>query len=135
MPTSTEDRLSLEAVQWTRMKLIEELDPISDRDFEVLAELREVLLKHGFENRFGVCLLHKHFEIGEDEIPVEESDEGRRISTIRVVKQGSVPDAWQTAWAFSRDIPDIRAGRNCRLECKGFGLTGHKRQHTCVGTT
>src|SRR5262245_18504538 len=133
--SSEPSRLSIETVQWTRMKLIEELEPISDRDFEVLSELREVLLKHGFEDRFGVCLLHKHFEIHEGEIPMEESNEEQRVSTIRVVKQGSVPDAWQTAWAFRRDVTDIRAGRNCRQECKGWGFTGHKTQHTCVGTT
>lgn len=32
-----------------------------------LAELREVLGKHDRLNRFGITLIHKHFELSEDE--------------------------------------------------------------------
>ncbi|QEG43448.1 hypothetical protein [Roseimaritima ulvae] len=128
------ERLKLETVQWTRLNQIEELDPISDADYDVLQELREVLIRHNYEERFGVCLLHKHFDIEDGEMALERSDHEKRVSVIEVVPEDSDPDAWETAWAFSREVPDIKAGRNCRQKCGGFGTTGHSRQHECIKT-
>ncbi|MDR4493267.1 MAG: hypothetical protein R3B74_02375 [Nitrospirales bacterium] len=128
-----ESRLKLETVQWTRLKLIEDMNPISENDYEVLEELRMVILKHGYEDRFGVCLLHKHFDINPGEAPVEVSDKVTRVSTITVVSEQECKDAWETAWAFSKDDPDIRAGRKCTVYCRGFGQTGHRRDHECYG--
>lgn len=126
-----ENRLNLETVQWTRLRQIEDLDPICDTDYDVLREVRDVLIKHGYEDRFGICLLHKHFEIKQGEMPLERSDEEKRISTITVVPEEEIDDAWATSWAFSKDVPDIKAGRNCTQKCAGFGTTGHSRQHEC----
>lgn len=127
-------RIQMQPVQWTELNLIEEMEPISDNDFEILKELREVIFKHGYEDRFGVCLVHKHFDIYPGEIALETSDDDARVSTIRVVKEEEANDAWQTSWKFSRDIQEIKAGRNCRVYCKGFGLMGHTRKHECTAS-
>ena len=56
-------RVVVEPLQWSRLQMIEEVRPIEDADYEVLKDVREVLLRHGYQDRFGVCLLHKHFDL------------------------------------------------------------------------
>jgi hypothetical protein len=125
-----EPRVLLETVQWTALKQIEDLRPINDDDYAVLEELRQVLLRHGYQDRFGVCLLHKHFDLNPGEAALEESDEAARISTIRVVPEDVARAAMETAWRFSADI-DIKAGRKCDVTCKGDGSPTHIRKHSC----
>jgi hypothetical protein len=133
-PTSTaDDRIVLTAVQWAKLRQIEHLEPISDRDYQVLRDLREVLLHHGYEDRFGVCLLHKHFDLAEGEIALEQTDEVARVSTITVVRDDDCSGAMETAWRFSA-ADEIRSGRNCTLKCQGFGMTGHSKYHECKTT-
>lgn len=127
---ATDSRLVLETVQWTRLQQIEDLKPIGDEDYEVLEEVRQVLLRRGYEDRFGVCLLHKHFDLQPGEAALEESDEETRTSTIRIVPENVAHDAMETAWRFSANV-DIRAGRNCTIKCGGWGLMGHSRKHEC----
>lgn len=122
----------LQTVQWTKLQQIEDLEPIGERDYEVLEEIRQVLLRQGYQNRFGVCLLHKHFDLQPGEAFLEQSDEAARISTITVVPEDIAKEAMETAWSFTSG-DDIRAGRNCQVRCQGFGQTGHSRQHICVG--
>jgi hypothetical protein len=43
-----------------------------DANRALLSELGDVICLHGFHDRFGVSLLHKHFEISEDELLVRE---------------------------------------------------------------
>ena len=136
MPTETvtnPSRLVLETVQWSRLQQIEDLKPIGDEDYDVLEELRQVLLRRGYQNRFGICLLHKHFDLQPGEAALEESDEDVRVSTIRVVSEDVARTAMETAWSFSADS-EIKAGRNCQGYCQGFGQTGHARKHTCTGS-
>lgn len=123
----------LETVQWSQLQLIEDLDPISDRDYAVLNEVRDVLLRHGYEERFGVCLLHKHFDLEPGEAALEVSDEAARVSTISVVPKESCAGAMETAWRFSADNSGL-AVRDCELRCKSSGMTSHPRKHECVGT-
>jgi hypothetical protein len=135
LPTASvlNTRITLETVQWTKLSQIEDLPPINDADYGVLEEIRQVLLRHGFEKRFGVCLLHKHFDIQPGEAFLEQSDEESRTSTISVVSEEVAKEAMETAWSFSSG-DDIKAGRNCRAVCLGFGQTGHASRHQCVGT-
>jgi hypothetical protein len=131
-PSFARELLTLKPVQWSKIQQIEALEPISDADYRVLNEIRDVLLRHGFQDRFGVCLIHKHFDIEDDEIAVEESDETNRVSTIRVMRRDEAEGAMETAWQF--DEQEVRAGRNCTMKCKGFGMTGHSPYHECRPT-
>ncbi|MFT3815208.1 MAG: hypothetical protein QM740_17805 [Acidovorax sp.] len=127
--TRSEGHIVLETVQWSRLEFIETIDPISDRDYAVLNELREVLLRHGYEKRFGISLLHKHFDLQPGEIALEESDEVLRVSTIRVVSKESSAGAMETAWRFGSSL-DIDTPMKCELECRGRGMTDHNRRHS-----
>ena len=81
--------LEMAPMQWADLKDIDEVEPIGVRDYECLAEIREVLKKHGKRDRLGVALLHKHFDMVGDEVLVEYSDKEERVLTIKPVKAGA----------------------------------------------
>ena len=51
------------AMQWAVLDHIADVRPIDDSDAACLNEIREVLEKHNALQRFGVSLLHRHFEV------------------------------------------------------------------------
>ncbi|MGB0557538.1 MAG: hypothetical protein ACPGJW_09790, partial [Paracoccaceae bacterium] len=74
----------MQSVQWSKLDDIDDIAPVNNSDYQVLNELRDVLIKHGYSERFGICLLHKHFDIAEGEIAVEHTDVEARVSTVTV---------------------------------------------------
>lgn len=53
---------------------IDDLIPFSTEDEACLAEMKEVLRRHGKLGRFGLSLMHNHFEVADDEMLLEECD-------------------------------------------------------------
>lgn len=70
---------------------IDEVVPINASDDECLREINQVLVKHGATSRFGVNLLHSHFDMAEDEVLLEETDIATRRQILSVVKKSDVP--------------------------------------------
>src|ERR1044071_1748291 len=104
------EKVVLETVQYSSLMDIDEVEPLGDRDHEVLTELREVLRKHGATDRFGVCLLHKHFDLNEDEVLMETSDAFARVSTLAVAPRNSRQGrSIETMWKFSTDLSIVAA--------------------------
>lgn len=56
---------------------------ITDTENIVISELRSVLEKHGKLERFGVAVLHEHFELKEGEILLEKTDHLKRESVSK----------------------------------------------------
>ncbi len=102
-------------VQWTALQAFEEIEPINDADLECLAEVREVLKKYGKRERFGVTLLHKHFDIAEDEILVETTDVEARLLTTKPMKKDCVGNTVETTWMLLDG--ENRAMLGCRTVC------------------
>lgn len=75
-------------VNWKGLDRIESVESLSDNDREVLDELYSVLKRHGAERRFGLTLLHSHFDMDDDEILVERVDSEARTITISVEREG-----------------------------------------------
>jgi hypothetical protein len=71
---------------------ITDVQPISDQDFALLTDIREVLEKHGALHRFGLQLLHKHYDLCEGEILQETTDEDGRISEIKPILKEKFDD-------------------------------------------
>jgi hypothetical protein len=69
-------------------------------DENLFRDLASVLKRHGALDRFGITLLHKHFEIGPDEVLLETTDEAGRQQFFRVVRRADVAGlgAVETAW-------------------------------------
>lgn len=76
----------------------QQLQDIDEIDHEAIAqnkgmvdELLKVIKNHGVEQRFAVCLLHKHFEVGSDEVVVEKVDMEAGTLTLGVCSKAAVP--------------------------------------------
>jgi hypothetical protein len=91
------------------MHHILDTDRRTEADNPLFNELAEVLKKYGAESRFGITLLHKHFDISKDEMLLEYTDEAARIQTIQVQKidDAKLLDIVETAWC----LKDGQAGR------------------------
>lgn len=122
--------LVLETVQWASLSEIDDVDPINETDREVLEEIRNVLVRHNRTERFGVCLLHKHFEIGENEIGVEYTDVEGRTSTIVVEpRDGSSGSVIETNWRFRKG--ESQNVTVCVRRCQYN--SGHRQVHVKEG--
>jgi hypothetical protein len=68
-------------------------------------EIAEVLMRHGLEKRYGLTLLHKHFDLGPGEIMVEHTDVDQRTLISRPVREVDVPakNLVEVTWEMSAD--------------------------------
>jgi hypothetical protein len=97
-----------------------DIKPLNEGDRDVMEALREVLIKHNAIDRFGITLLHEHFQIGEDEILLETNHRADRSMTIRPHK-GTPEGTIETAWRFTRE----RSGPVGFLRCRGEWYWDH----------
>lgn len=114
----------LETVQWSSLVDVDEVKPVDDHDYAVLEEIRQVLAKHGSTERFGICLLHRHFDVAPGEIAVEYTDTASRISTVRVEPHGPEGDYLQTMWRFGSSPEGVTF---CLRRCNSS--SSHKNEH------
>jgi hypothetical protein len=86
---------------------IEDVEPLNDSDAPVMAELYEVLKRHGALQRFGITLLHQHFQIADDEVLLERTDPVSRRQTIEPVKADTLEgkEPIQTSWRLDTGKP------------------------------
>src|SRR6202012_5546254 len=80
------NQVVLETVQWSSLPDVDDLEPVGAQDHAVLAEIADVLKRHGYTQRFGVCLLHRHFDVANHEVAMEITDVEARTSIVRVEK-------------------------------------------------
>jgi len=117
---------------------VDAVKPISEADEAIFAELRAVLVQHNALNRFGVTLLHDHFDIGDDEILVESCDPESRTLVTRPVKKAELAgeQLLETNWTLNAPL-DAEAGtmsqplpiKTCRAVCQQVRGKGHSRLH------
>ncbi len=79
------EKLAVQSMQWSTLSHIADVKPIGDGDAEVLEEIRLVLQKHDCLDRFGVSLLHSHFDLADGEIMLETTDLDKREHWVRPV--------------------------------------------------
>jgi hypothetical protein len=87
----------LEVMQWSQLDHIADVRPIDHSDADCLEEIRVVLAKHNCLDRFGVTLLHNHFDVADDEMMLETTDLERREHLVRPVKRSWLEDRGVTA--------------------------------------
>jgi len=102
----------------------------SEKDACVFLEIREVLKKYGLERKYGISLLHKHFDLADDEILLEHTDLETRTLTTKPTKLGAVPPGSliETLWMFDDDV----VMGNCVVVCYAE-QTGHVGRHRPAG--
>jgi hypothetical protein len=110
---------------------INDIAPLNDADMTCVNELRDVLKKHGALDRFGIALLHKHFDIEPDEVLVERTDEAIKVQTIRPYKKAELDTCiQQTAWRLSDDA----AVMGCYTVCIRDSDRGWHQAHVTSGS-
>lgn len=85
---------------------IDQVEPLSEKDEPVFAAVREALEQYGALDRFGLTLLHEHFDVDPDEVLVESVDKERRILTTQPVKASDIPpeNLIQTSWRLDTGV-------------------------------
>lgn len=89
-------------MQWTGLADLPDVPPVDDGDLDCLAEVRDVLARHGKLNRFAVHLAHRHFTLGPDEILIERPDPDGRTQHVTVGRLADEPNARPTTWLFEQ---------------------------------
>jgi hypothetical protein len=99
------DGLTIRPVQWAELADLRDVPPLGPDDIACMAELREVLARHGRLDRFALHLVHRHFDIGTHEVLVEYSDPAAREQLLRVESRdgpalcSAIPTTWMLASA------------------------------------
>jgi hypothetical protein len=119
--------LEVAPTQWANLKDIHEVEPINEGDLDCLAEVRNVLKKHGKQERFGIALLHKHFDMEADEILLEESDVEGRVLTVKPVKRTLAGNTIETIWQLMDGEHHLMMG--CRQYCSESEFSKHRSFH------
>jgi hypothetical protein len=115
------------------LKHIDEILPLNSNDNTCLEELKSVLQKHNALDRFGITLLHKHFEMEDDEILLEECDEESRTLILRPVKQDSRDNvkSIETNWRLDTSTAMARCVSLCQYDStpgKHNGIKKHFKE-------
>jgi hypothetical protein len=117
-------RLTILPLQWTCLPDLRDVTPLDEADLACIAELREVLVRHGRLRRFALQLVHKHFEVAPHEVLVEYSDPVARELRLRVeARAGSVAQqAIATTWMLDQtDAPMVTCVCAYRADLGHFG--------------
>lgn len=107
--------------------------PEAPQDTQCFQEISAVLERYGFQDRFGICLLHKHFAVFSEEVMVESCDEEARTLTIAPVLRDLIPDQSnlkQTSWRLSGGgpIPEVSCETYCYKKTNGKHDWAHKKE-------
>jgi hypothetical protein len=113
--------LVLESVQWADLDHIADVRPIDERDAPCLEEVRLVLQKHNALDRFGMALLHSHFDLAEDEMMLETTDAERREHMVRPVKRSYPEDQGFTAQTTIVSFDEHGYSQNCGCDPRTSG--------------
>ena len=100
-------------MQWAALPDIAETKPLTAHDKNCLREIRDVLDRYGCLDKFGVSLIHKHFDIHADEILVESIDVANRTLTVQPVRREATLSAIETQWQLATGEAVLACDRWC----------------------
>lgn len=106
------------AVQWNRLPDIGDVQALNSDDVACLEEISKVLDKHGRSSKFGIALLHKHFDLDQDEILVETVNLPMRTLTATPIKRSEMAGGGYTDTVWKFDV-----GRIAIRACPSYHIT------------
>ncbi|MFO3723167.1 hypothetical protein [Pseudomonas sp. HLMP] len=113
--------VSVQPMQWKPVEDISSVSPFSPEDAECFRELRDVLQKYDALDRFGISLIHRHFDISEDEEMMEYTDHENRILVVKPVKKSEID--WNfttiTNWRLTEGAEVAVVGCTCARNSNG----------------
>jgi hypothetical protein len=111
-----------------RLPGIDQAERRLDSEASLFCEISELLKRYGLEKKYGLALLHKHFDLADDEVLVEYADVENRTLIIRPAprSEASARNAVETVWSLESG----NATTSCALFCYYFPSTGkHEQKH------
>lgn len=94
------EAIAIRPMQWGKIADLHDTPPLDDSDAACMRDVREVLLRHNKVDRFALHLVHKHFDLAEDEVLVEYNESDTREQFFKVEKatdeimSNSIPTTW-----------------------------------------
>jgi hypothetical protein len=115
-----------------RQTHIDSVEYRREQEAVAFAELRAVLARYGLLEKYGITLLHKHFELADDEILVEYTDMETWTLTAKPTKVGKFPknELVETTWALGLDETAMSCVTSCRYYA---GSNTHAVEHRKSG--
>jgi hypothetical protein len=97
-----------------RFPNINEVQPLNENDTPVMQDIYRVLEKHNALKRFGVTLLHEHFDLADDEIMMETTNVVKREQRLVTMKRSDAEqfDSIETSWCLETGV----AVAKCRCD-------------------
>ena len=118
--------VAIQPMLWSETPDISEVAPFSDKDEECFREIRDVLKRYNALDRFGLTLIHHHFDVGEDEVMMEYTDAENRVQTVKPVKESDAENEDVTITHWKLADGDFPAMRTC-VCARGDGHYGFHR--------
>ncbi len=118
------NRVAVSPLQWNSLEHIDDVRPIDDSDAACLEEVRTVLAKHGNLGRFGIALLHSHFQLADDEMMLETTDTKQREHWVRPVKKSDLEQAGLEAQSTILRFDESGYSQYCNCARDSQGHTG-----------
>lgn len=101
-------------MSWQGLPGVDGVVPLNDADNAVVSEIRDVLAKHGALDRFGLALLHSHFEVSDDEVLVESVDLEARSLVVRPMPLSEVVGSLRpTVFRLTQDAEAVITAQYC----------------------
>jgi hypothetical protein len=111
-----------------RLTGIDQVERRLDSEVRLFREVRDLLRRYGVERKYGLALLHKHFDLADDEVLVEYADiENRTLITKPAPRsEASARNAVETIWSLESG----NVTTSCALFCYYYPSTGkHEQKH------
>lgn len=112
----------------------DDVPDLDDDDRACMAELAEVLARHGRLERFDLALAHGHFPLEAGEVLIETNDPLARTLMVRPHRLEDIPADMavrETQWQLTLEGPV--ASSRCRQACFVDLRDRHIRKHHYVG--
>lgn len=109
------DQIVVMPMQWAAVADLNEVEALSEADVECMKEVAAVLQKFGKSERFAVHLVHKHFEVADDEVLCEFTDTGNRVLTTKPVKRIADSPMVETTWLLKESGNQVM--QKCYMAC------------------
>jgi hypothetical protein len=126
-----------QAAQWefmgdfNNLPSIDDIAPITSEDMECFREIRKILKRHDRLDRFGIALLHRHFDLREGEILVEMTDPIAREQTITPCVEETLPK--ETLFPTILSLKSEEGVLGCYQSCV-WNSNGHRVAHVYAGS-
>jgi hypothetical protein len=113
--------ITIQAMQWKPIIDIADTEGFGSQDAACFAEIRDVLSKYGLLDKYGMSLIHRHFEIDDDECLLEKIDVDTRTLCVAPVKKSELTPGTTTTtmWKLAEGAVAATVACQCYVSSRG----------------